>query len=131
MMNFCHILFTHESFVFPYYVKPMGLNFSHPQMVVYKLLFHVPHLIIFNIFICRDLPAPSNVIATALTHDSVNVEVTSDKLSNVTSYIISYTTTAASYNSNASVRVENGDITCCTLSSLKENTLHYHCTSYC
>ena len=43
-----------------------------------------------------DLPAPTNVKATVLSHCSV--EVTWDELSDATEYIISYSTTSALSN---------------------------------
>lgn len=63
--------------------------------------------------------APTNVIATALTH--CTVEVTWDKLSTAAGYIISYTTTAL-YVSDGSVRIKDGGTTYHTLTSLQKNT---------
>ena len=66
-----------------------------------------------------DLPPPTNVRATVLSHCSV--EVTWDQLSDVTEYIISYSTTA-SHISDGSVRVQGGSTTSHVLKYLEGNT---------
>ena len=70
-----------------------------------------------------DLLAPTNVTAIVLTPR--NVEVTWDQslLSNVTGYLILYTTTA-SYTSGGSVMVDGIDNTSYTLTNLEEDTLY-------
>ena len=95
-----------------------ALSFSH-KITNYYLQFKFFYL--FQIGNDDILSPPTNVRATTLTHDSI--DVTWDKLSNVTGYIISYATTALD-DSNGSVRVQNGGITHHILSSLKENTLY-------
>ena len=62
------------------------------------------------------LSAPNNVKATVLSHSCV--EVTWDQLSNITEYIIFYSTTA-SHTSGGSVTVKG---TSGTLSGLVDNT---------
>ena len=64
------------------------------------------------------LPAPTNVIATVLTPNSV--EVTWDQLSNVTGYFITCTT-ADSYDGDKNVIVHGGDTTNHTFTDLVEN----------
>ena len=63
-----------------------------------------------------DLSAPNNVRAQVLTSHSV--EVTWDQSSDVTSYLISYTTTASS----TGVTVNDGSTTSYTLTKLEQNT---------
>ena len=65
------------------------------------------------------LPAPTNVKATVLTPNSV--EVTWDQSSDVTGYLISCTS-PASYAGNENVIVNDGDATSYTLTNLIENT---------
>ena len=65
------------------------------------------------------LPAPTNVKATVLTCNSV--EVTWDQSSGVTGYLISCTS-SASYAGNRNVIVHGGDTTSHTLTNLIENT---------
>ena len=72
------------------------------------------------------LPAPTNVNATVLTPNTV--EVTWDQSPDVTGYLISCTS-SASYASGKSVRVTGGDTTIHTLTDLVENTpydIHLH-----
>ena len=66
-----------------------------------------------------DLPAPNNVRATVLSYCSV--EVTWDKISDATEYIISYSTTASHIN-GGNVTVKGGSSTCHTLTNLEANT---------
>ena len=66
-----------------------------------------------------DLPAPTNVRATVLSHCSV--EVTWDELFDATEYIISYSTTASNINDDI-VTVKGGNTTCHTLTNLEGNT---------
>ena len=65
------------------------------------------------------MPAPTNVRATVLSHCSV--EVTWDKLSDATEYIISYSTTATNIN-DGNVTVKGGSNTCHILTNLEGNT---------
>ena len=65
------------------------------------------------------LPAPTNVKATVLTCNSV--EVTWDQSLEATGYLISYTS-PASYAGGKNVMVNSGDTTSFTLTSLVENT---------
>lgn len=64
--------------------------------------------------------APINVRATVLTSESI--EVTWDKSSGVTGYLISYT--SASHAGNGNVIVTGGDTTRYILYGLKENCLY-------
>ena len=73
----------------------------------------------FAILIYVGLPAPTNVRATVLSHCSV--EVTWDKLSDATEYIISYSTTASNIN-DGNVTVKGGSTACHTLTNLEGNT---------
>jgi len=68
--------------------------------------------------------APSNVIATVLTSRSVRVTWSpSSPLSNVTGYLISYTTTA-SYTSGGSVTVNGINTITSDLTNLEEYTFY-------
>lgn len=90
------------------------------QIVIIASIFKctcVNHCVVFA-------DAPSNVTATVLT--SRRVQVTWDPpapVSNVTSYIIVYTTTA-SYASDGSLTVHGYNTTRGTLNDLEENTLY-------
>ena len=64
---------------------------------------------------------PTNVRATVLTPRSVEVTWTASSSPDVTSYLISYTTTAE-YTSGGSITV-NGGTTSHTLNNMEENTL--------
>ena len=66
---------------------------------------------------------PTNVMATVLTPRSVEVSWTASTSSDVTGYLISYTTTA-SYTSGGSVRVNQGTTTGVTLNNLEEGTTY-------
>ena len=66
-----------------------------------------------------DLPAPTNVRATVISH--CKVEVTWDQLSDATEYIISYSTTA-SHISDGNVIVKGGSATCHIFTNLEEDT---------
>ena len=66
---------------------------------------------------------PTNVRATVLTPRSVEVTWTVSSSSDVTGYIISYTTTA-SYTSGGSVRVNQHTTTRGTLNNLEEGTTY-------
>ena len=70
-----------------------------------------------------ELQAPTNIRATVLTHRSVEVTWTISSSSDVTGYIISYTTTA-SYTSGDSVRVNGRTTTRGILNSLEEATTY-------
>jgi len=66
---------------------------------------------------------PSNVRATALTPRSIEVTWDPPSSSDVTGYLISYTTTA-SYTSGGSVTMNGGSTTSGTLTNLEEDTLY-------
>ena len=66
---------------------------------------------------------PTNVRATVLTPRSVEVTWTLSSSSDVTGYLISYTTTA-SYTSGGSMMVSGNSATRGTLNNLEENTLY-------
>ena len=66
-----------------------------------------------------DLPPPTNVSATILSHSSV--KVTWDQLSDATEYIILYSTTT-SHISDGNVIVKGGSTTSHILTNLEENT---------
>ena len=72
-------------------------------------------------FTCTATEPPTNVRATVLTPRSVEVTWTISSSSDVTGYLISYTTTA-SYTSDGNVTVNGGSTTSHTLSNLEENT---------
>ena len=67
------------------------------------------------------LPAPTNVKATVIAPNSV--EVTWDQSSDVIGYLISCTT-SASYAGGKNKMVNDGDTTSYTLTDLVENTLY-------
>ena len=71
------------------------------------------------IYVHVDLPAPTNVKATVLTPNSV--EVTWDQPFGVTGYLISCTS-LVSYAGNKNVMVNGGDKTSHTFTDLVENT---------
>ena len=80
----------------------------------------LPHVITnVHIHMHIGLPAPTNVKATVLTPNSV--EVTWDQSPDVTGYLISCTS-PASYAGDKSVTVNGGDATSHTLTNLVENT---------
>ena len=106
------------------------------MILIFHLCFHyiisfLQIFIIVSIFKCTCVyyciafaDAPSNVIATVLT--SRSVQVTWDPpapVSNVTSYIIVFTTTA-SYASDGSLTVHGYNTTRDILNNLEENTLY-------
>ena len=66
---------------------------------------------------------PTNVRATLLTPRSVEVTWDQSSSSDVTGYLISYTTTAL-YTSGGNVTVNGGSTTSGTLTNLEENTLY-------
>ena len=66
---------------------------------------------------------PTNVKATVLTSRSIQITWEPSPLSDVTGYLISYTTTA-SYTSGGSVLVNGGSTTSDTLTNLEEDTLY-------
>ena len=70
-----------------------------------------------------DLLAPTNVTAIVLTPRTVEVMWDQSLLTDVTGYLISYTTTA-SYTSGESVMVDGIDNTSYTLINLEEDTLY-------
>ena len=76
-----------------------------------------------NLFTCTAIiQPPTNVSATVLTPRSVEVTWTASSSSDVTGYIISYTTTAE-YTSGGNERV-NQCTTRITFNNLQENTLY-------
>ena len=66
-----------------------------------------------------DLPAPNNIRATVLS--CFSVEVTWDKISDATQYIISYSTTASHIN-DGNVIVKGGSTTSHIFTNLEGNT---------
>ena len=66
---------------------------------------------------------PTNVRATVLTSRSIHITWEPSSSSDVTGYLISYTTTA-SYTSGGSVTVDGGNTTSGTLTNLEEHTLY-------
>ena len=75
-------------------------------------------------FVCIhiiDLLAPTNVTATVLTPCSINVTWDQSLFSDISGYLISYSTNA-SYTSGGSVAVDDIDNTSYTLDNLEENT---------
>ena len=77
----------------------------------------------YNIIIIYvDVLPPTNVRATVLTPRSVEVTWNPSPSSGITSYLISYTTTA-SYTSGGSMSVD-GTTTSHTLTNLEEGTLY-------
>ena len=74
-----------------------------------------------NLFTYSATEPPTNVRATVLTPCSVEVTWTVSSSSDVTGYLILYTTTAE-YTSGGSVMVSGGSTTSHTLSNLEENT---------
>ena len=75
-----------------------------------------------NLFIYSVEP-PTNIRATVLTPRSVEVTWTVSLSSDVTGYLISYTTTAE-YTSGGNVTVNGRSTTSHTLSNLGESTLY-------
>ena len=69
------------------------------------------------------ISVPTNGRVTVLTPHSVEVTWEPSLSSDVTGYLISYTTTA-SYASGGSVPVDGGSTTSYTLTNLEENTLY-------
>ena len=79
---------------------------------------------LFNLFTYTvDLEPPTNVRATVLTPRSIEVTWTLSSSSDVTGYLISYTTTA-SYASDGSMMVSGNSATRGTLNNLEEGTLY-------
>ena len=70
-----------------------------------------------------DIPPPTNVIATLVRSRSIQITWEPSSSSDVTGYLISYTTTA-SYTSGGSVTVNGGSTTSHTLTNLEEDTLY-------
>ena len=66
---------------------------------------------------------PTNVKATVITSRSVEITWSHSSSSDVTGYLISYTTTA-SITSGGSVTVNGGSTTSGTLTNLEEDTLY-------
>ena len=76
-----------------------------------------------NLFTYTATQPPTNVRATVLTPRSVEVTWTVSSSSDVTGYLISYTTTA-SYTNGGSITVNGRSTTSHTLSNLEEGTLY-------
>ena len=70
-----------------------------------------------------DVLPPTNVRATVVTSRSIQITWESSSSSDVTGYLLSYTTTA-SYTSGGNVRVDGGSTTSGTLTNLEEDTLY-------
>ena len=70
-----------------------------------------------------DVLSPTNLITTVLTSHSIQITWEPSSSSDVTSYLISYTTTA-SYTSGGNVRVDGGSTTSHVLTNLEEDTLY-------
>ena len=78
-----------------------------------------------NLFTCSvTAQPPTNVSATVLTPRSVEVTWTVSSSSDITGYLISYTTTAEYYTSCGSVIVSGSSATRGTLMNLEESTLY-------
>ena len=78
---------------------------------------------LFTYSVTAQTQPPTNVRATVLTPRSVEVTWTASTSSDVTSYLISYTTDA-SYTSGNSVTVTGRSTTSHTLSNLEEGTFY-------
>ena len=72
---------------------------------------------------CVDVLPPTNVRATLVTSRSVRITWKPSLSSDVTGYLISYSTTA-SYASGGNVRVNGGSTTSHNLPNLEEDTLY-------
>ena len=75
---------------------------------------------------CNDaagISVPTNVRVTVVTSRSIQITWEPSSSSDVTGYLISYTTTA-SYTSGGSVTVDGGSTTSHTLTNLEEDTLY-------
>ena len=70
-----------------------------------------------------DILSPTNLIATVLTSRSIFISWELSSSSNVTGYLISYTTTAL-YTSSGNVTVDGGSTTSHALTNLEEDTLY-------
>ena len=74
-------------------------------------------------YTCTVIEPPTNVRATVLTPRSVEVTWEESSSTNVTGYLISYSTTA-SYASGGNVTVDGSNSTSHIFTSLEENTLY-------
>ena len=72
---------------------------------------------------CVDVLPPTNVRATVVTSHSIHITWEPSSSSDITSYLISYTTNA-SYTSGGSMTVNDGSTTSDTLTNLEEDTLY-------
>ena len=77
----------------------------------------------YYIVICLVIVSPTNVNAAVLTPRSVKVTWDQYLFSDVTGYLILYTTNA-SYTGGGSVTVDGSDNTSYTLANLEEDTLY-------
>ena len=83
-------------------------------------------MITYNNFVAIidiDVPPPTNVRATVVTSQSIQITWEQSLSSGITGYLISYTTTA-SYASDGSVTVDGHNTTSGTLASLEEDTVY-------
>ena len=81
-----------------------------------------PYAILISL-LTEPIDPPTNVKATVITSRSVEITWSHSSSSDVTGYLISYTTTA-SYNSGGNVTVNGGSTTSGTLTNLEEDTLY-------
>ena len=80
---------------------------------------------LINLFTCSvTAQPPTNVRATVLTPRSVEVTWTVSSTSDITGYLILYTTTASYYTSCGSMMVSGSSATRGTLMNLEESTLY-------
>ena len=75
------------------------------------------------VIIYVDVPPPTNVRTTVVTSRSIQITWKPSSSTDVTSYLISYTTTA-SYTGGGNVTVDGGSTTSGTLTNLEEDTLY-------
>ena len=80
------------------------------------------HTCLYTLFICTAILPPTNVRATALTPQSIQVTWEPSPSSNIIGYLISYTTTA-SYINGGNMSVD-GTTTSHILNNLEEGTLY-------
>ena len=100
----------------------MKLAYVNNFKFLYVCTYLNDNIITFMSIMYIGLPPPTDVRVTVLTPRSVEVTWTLSSSSDVTGYLISYTTTA-SYASGDSVTV-GGSTTSHTFSNLEENTLY-------
>ena len=86
-------------------------------------MFHLTLYAYNDAIIYVDVHPPTNVSATVLTSRSIQITWEPSSSSNVTAYLISYSTTAL-YASSGSVTVNGGSSISYILASLEEDTLY-------